>query len=80
MAGVDEEGNDKINIERSFIEYNEFPGKEIHFYIGFPFDPTSNIPTGNDKVRFLDYLVDGSKYFALDEVLLANELWVTEAS
>ncbi|PWB53309.1 MAG: TdeIII family type II restriction endonuclease [Candidatus Methanoperedenaceae archaeon] len=55
--------------------YNEFPGKEINFYIGFPFDPTSNNPTGHDKVRFLDYLVDGSKYFALDEVLLANELW-----
>jgi hypothetical protein len=55
--------------------YNEFTGKEIIFYIGFPFDPTSNIPTGHDKERFLDYLVDGSKYFALDEVLLANELW-----
>ncbi len=55
--------------------YNEFPGKEIKFYIGFPFDPTSDTPTGHDKTRFLNYLVDGSKYFALDEVLLANELW-----
>ncbi|MFZ2410863.1 MAG: TdeIII family type II restriction endonuclease, partial [Candidatus Methanoperedens sp.] len=55
--------------------YNNFIGKDINYYIGFPFDPTSNIPTGHDKVRFLDYLVDGSKYFALDEVLLANELW-----
>ena len=55
--------------------YNKFPGKEINFYIGFPFDPTCNIPTGSNKARFLNYLVDGSKYFALDEVLLANELW-----
>lgn len=55
--------------------YNGFPGKIISYYIGFPFDPTSNIPTGHDKIRFLDYLVDGSKYFSLDEVLLANELW-----
>ncbi|MDD5615039.1 MAG: TdeIII family type II restriction endonuclease [Candidatus Methanoperedens sp.] len=55
--------------------YIEFPGKEIHYYIGFPFDPTSDTPTGHDKARFLDYLVDGSKYFALDEVLLAKELW-----
>jgi hypothetical protein len=55
--------------------HNMFIGKEINYYIGFPFDPTSNTPTGHDKARFLDYLVDGSKYFALDEVLVANELW-----
>ncbi len=55
--------------------YNEFPGKEINYYIGFPFDPTNDTPTGHDKARFLDYLVDGSKYFASEEVLLANELW-----
>lgn len=55
--------------------YNEYPGKEIYYYIGFPFDPTNETPTGHDKARFLDYLIDGSKYFALDEVLLANELW-----
>jgi hypothetical protein len=55
--------------------YNEFPGRKINYYIGFPFDPTSDTPTGHDKTRLLDYLVDGSKYFALDEVLLANELW-----
>lgn len=55
--------------------YNEFQDKKIKYYIGFPFDPTSDSPTGHDKVRFLDSLIDGSKYFALDEVLLANELW-----
>ena len=55
--------------------YNEYSGKEIKYYIGFPFDPTSDTPTDHNKNRFLDYLVDGKKYFALDEVLLANELW-----
>ncbi len=55
--------------------YNAFPRKEINYYIGFPFDPTNDTPTGHNKARFLDYLVNGNKYFALDEVLLANELW-----
>ena len=55
--------------------YKAFPEKQIKYYIGFPFDPTSDTPTGYDKVRLLDYLVDGNKYFASDEVLLANELW-----
>jgi len=55
--------------------YHEFPGKEIKYDMGFPFDPTSEAATGYDKCRFLDYLVDGKKYFASDEVLLANELW-----
>lgn len=55
--------------------HNMFIGKEINYYIGFPFDPTSNTPIGHNKERFLDYLVDGSKYFAVDELLVANELW-----
>jgi hypothetical protein len=55
--------------------YNEFTEKEIKYYIGFPFDPTSNTPTGYDKSRFLYSLIDCRKYFALDEVLLSSELW-----
>lgn len=71
-----EMGGEKLKIlQAKAALHNEFIGKEINYYIGFPFDPTSDTPTGHDKVRFLDYLVDGSKYFALDEVLLANELW-----
>ncbi len=51
------------------------PQKEIRFYIGFPFDPTSDTPTGHNKERFFDYLVEFKKFFAPDEVLIGNELW-----
>lgn len=54
---------------------NRFTNKEIEYYIGFPFDPTSDTPTGSDKIRFLKSIIDGDKYFASDEVLLASELW-----
>jgi len=53
----------------------KYPDKEINFYIGFPFDPNSKTHTGYDKNHFLKTIVDGEKYFATDEVFLANELW-----
>ena len=53
----------------------KYPNKEIDFYIGFPFDPYSPSPTESDKDNFLKMIIGGEKYFALDEVLLANELW-----
>jgi len=57
--------------------FHAFPGKEIYFYIGFPFDPTSarSEPMSSDKERFLTNIVDGKKYFDFEEVLLAEELW-----
>ncbi len=57
--------------------YNTFKNKEIHFYIGFPFDPTneSDNPVEYDKSRFLDSIINMRKFFAEDEVLLADELW-----
>lgn len=51
------------------------PSKEIKFIVGFPFDPTSETPTGYNKERFFDHLIEFKKFFAHDEVLLANELW-----
>ncbi len=54
---------------------NRFPAKEIHFYLGFPFDPLHKEKCGYDKKRFFDYSVDFKKYFANEEVLLSNELW-----
>lgn len=62
-------------LEAKSALFNEFTGKEIKYFIGFPFDPTSNTPTEYDKVRFLSSIIDGNKYFELEEVLLANELW-----
>lgn len=51
------------------------PTKEIKYYVGFPFDPTSKTPTGYDKERFFNYLIEFKKFFAFEEVLLAEELW-----
>ncbi len=59
--------------------YNHFPGKQIHFYIGFPFDPTVNptneLVTSHDKSRFLGSIINMNKYFEANESLVANELW-----
>ena len=59
--------------------YNHFPGKQIHFYIGFPFDPTVNpaneAVTSHNKTRFLGSIINMNKYFATNESLVANELW-----
>jgi hypothetical protein len=51
------------------------PTKEIKFYVGFPFDPTSKTVTGYDKERFMDYLIEFKKFFSPDEILIASELW-----
>ncbi len=55
--------------------FRKYPGKRIAFFLGFPFDPTSETPTGYDKRRFLRSIIDGEKYWAMEEVLLAGELW-----
>jgi Type II restriction endonuclease, TdeIII len=51
------------------------PTKEIRFYVGFPFDPTSDSPTGYDKERFFKYLIEFKKFFSPEEVLIGSELW-----
>ena len=62
-------------LEAKSALFFEYPDKIIKYYIGFPFDPTSNTELEFDKTRFLNYLIDGNKYFAPDEVLLSSELW-----
>ncbi|GAK54589.1 MjaII restriction endonuclease [Candidatus Moduliflexus flocculans] len=62
-------------LEAKAALFKHFPHKEISYYVGFPFDPTDNTPTGFDKKRFLEYLIDGTKYFDSEEVLLSSELW-----
>jgi len=52
-----------------------YPNKEIRYFIGFPFDPLSDSPTGYDKNKFMKYLIEFEKYFDPWEVLLAGELW-----
>lgn len=59
--------------------FRQFPGKNINFYIGFPFDPTVNPVTDSitsfDKTRFLDSIINMTKYFDPNETLVASELW-----
>lgn len=62
-------------LEAKAALFNRFCNKEIEYHIGFPFDPTSDTPAGSNKNRFLKSIIDGDKYFASDEVLLASELW-----
>jgi len=53
----------------------KYPDKEIRYFIGFPFDPLNNTPTGYNKQRFMKHLIEFEKYFDEKEVLLAEELW-----
>lgn len=59
--------------------YRLFPGKQINFYMGFPFDPTVNPAnesiTSFNKTRFLGSIINMNKFFAADECLVASELW-----
>ncbi|MGL5919821.1 MAG: TdeIII family type II restriction endonuclease, partial [Bacteroidales bacterium] len=50
------------------------PNKNVTFYIGFPFDPTGS-GVEYDKERFSDTVINLRKSFALDEMLIAGELW-----
>ncbi len=54
---------------------NSNPNKNISFYIGFPFDPTSDSDVNYDKNRFMASVINMNKFFDPDEVLLASELW-----
>lgn len=59
--------------------YRHFPGKQIYFYIGFPFDPTiepkKEDVTDFNKPRFLKSIINMNKYFDNRETLVASELW-----
>ena len=50
------------------------PDKAVKFYVGFPFDPTVEGVEYN-KERFCSTVINLRKSFALNEILLAGELW-----
>lgn len=56
-----------------------YQGKQVFFYLGFPFDPTVDNslsdPCSSDKHRFFSSIINIEKYFDPEEVLLASELW-----
>lgn len=59
--------------------FHLFPNKTVHFYFGFPFDPTVNPATESvtsyNKIRFLNSVINANKFVAQNEILLAGELW-----
>lgn len=56
--------------------FRRFPDHSVSFFLGFPFDPTSvGSPTGYDKGRFSGSVINLTKFFSQDEILLAGELW-----
>lgn len=73
-SGVFQGEKEKILRAKAALK-NKYPEKTIRYFLGFPFDPLSEHPTGSNKQAFMRYSVDFSKYFHPDEVLLANELW-----
>lgn len=73
-SGIFKNEKDKILSAKAGLK-NANPTKEVYYYLGFPFDPLSEAPTGSDKMRFMNYSVDFTKFFDTSEVLLADELW-----
>lgn len=65
---------DKILRAKAALK-NKYPGKEIEYYLGFPFDPLNEEKCGFDKSRFFSYGIEFKKFFDPQEVLLADELW-----
>lgn len=68
-------GEKQKMLEAKTALHNSFPGKNIRYFIAFPFDPTSPTPTGYDKKRFIEYLIGSGNYFAHEEFMLVSELW-----
>jgi hypothetical protein len=73
-SGVFKNEKEKMLLAKAGLK-NRFPNKEIFFYLGFPFDPQSDTPTGYDKAAFMNYAIDLKKFIARDEFLIADELW-----
>lgn len=72
--GVGRDEKQKILLAKAALKLKHRE-KVVRYYLGFPFDPTSNALTGYDKPRFIDHLIDFKKYFDPDEILIASELW-----
>ncbi|MBS4027357.1 MAG: TdeIII family type II restriction endonuclease [Ignavibacteriales bacterium] len=73
-SGVFKVEKEKILSAKAALK-NAFPNKQIKYYLGFPFDPLSDSPTEYNKDAFMEHGIDFTKYFAPEEVLLADELW-----
>ena len=73
-SGIFKNEKEKILSAKAGLQ-NQHPDKKILYFLGFPFDPQSDTKTGYNKDSFMNYSVDCKKFFAIDEILLADELW-----
>jgi hypothetical protein len=64
----------KILTSKAFLK-KLYPEKGVRYFIGFPFDPFNDTPTGYVKERFMRSNIDLVKYLDPNEILLASELW-----
>ncbi|WP_025640775.1 TdeIII family type II restriction endonuclease [Schnuerera ultunensis] len=68
-------GEKRKILEGKTALFENFPGKRVSFYMGFPFDPTAEKPFEKNKDRFMDSIINCNKYFDDEEILLGDELW-----
>lgn len=61
-SGVFKNEKDKMLSAKAGLK-NTNPSKEVFFYLGFPFDPLSEEPTGSDKTKFMNYSIGFTKFF-----------------
>lgn len=69
LKTVKPNSSNMISEKRKIMEgrialHHLFPNKKVSFYLGFPFDPTSNTAIEYDKTRFLHSIISGTKYHA----------------
>jgi len=69
------EGEKRKILEAKALLRNLYPNKKVSYYLGFPFDPTSDKDTTFDKKRFMQNSVKFETFIDPDEILLASELW-----
>jgi hypothetical protein len=73
-SGIFKVEKEKILSAKAALK-NLHPGKNVYYYLAFPFDPLNENKCGYDKERFFSYSIDFKKFFDGAEVLLADEFW-----
>jgi len=73
-SGIFKVEKEKILLAKAALK-NLHPGKNVYYYLAFPFDPLNENKCGYDKERFFNYSIDFKKFFDGAEVLLADEFW-----
>ncbi len=73
-SGIFKSEKEKILLAKAALK-DMYPNKDVSYYLGFPFDPLSMTSTSYDKLAFMNYSVEFTKFFEPREILLSSELW-----